>query len=185
MFAITLQTHKNVSHIKDKTFPFYDKLSIIFGKNRTSGSQAVDLGVEEVGETQRSTPIEVEDQHIDPHAPFAEGGMGSMSSKRKRGKNAHFNHTCIDPCMAFNVTFNVGKNSNTDFRVVASETNSSVDLMRRVVKELERLSGITLDERIKAMDVIGNSPTRAEMFFMLKKAGKVRMVQMIGCGSIS
>lgn len=183
-----MQTHKNAYHIKDKTFPFYEKLSVIFCKEKTTVSRAVDLGDEEVvGETRQSTPNEAEDVHTDQEVPLLERGMGSTStsSKSKRSKNAHFNRTNKDSCMVFNVSFNIGKSLSTDFRVVTSKETSSIDLMRRVVKELDGLSGITLDERIKAMDVIGNSPTRAEMFFLLDKVGKIRMVQMIGCGSIS
>nr|XP_043625044.1 uncharacterized protein LOC122596522 [Erigeron canadensis] len=201
-----IKTHKNASHIKDKPFPFYDKLSIIFGKNKNMGSRALDIGGEQVGETERSAPNEFEDRHVDPvetkdlhidldevedlHndpvVPFSEGDTGSLSSKRKRDKHGHFHHnTCNNPYKVSNITRNIGRELSTNYRILAGEGASSVDLMRRVVKEINGLSGITLDERIIAMDVIGHSPTRAEMFFMLDKTGKIRMVQMIGCGSIS
>ena len=182
-----MQTNKNGPHLKDKTFPFYEKLSVIFGKERAMGSRAVDLGSEEAeGDSQQSTPIENEELHIDHDVHLSEGGMGSMSSgKRKRDNNAHLSRTNTQSGTVFNVTFNVGKNLGTDFSVASSEGNASVELMRRVVKELDGLSGITLDQRIKAMDVIGHSPTRAEMFFMLDREGKNRMVQMVWSGSIS
>nr|GEY34415.1 RNA-directed DNA polymerase, eukaryota [Tanacetum cinerariifolium] len=147
---LSAQTNKNGPNLKDKTFPFYEKLSDIFGKERAMGSRAVDLS----------------ELHIDHEIPLSERGMGSMSSsKRNRGNNAHLSHTKMESGMVFNVSFNVGKNLGTDFSVVSSEGTSSVELMRRVIKELDGLSGITLDQRIKAMDVIGHSPTRAEMFF--------------------
>ncbi|GJT11013.1 RNA-directed DNA polymerase, eukaryota [Tanacetum coccineum] len=182
-----IKANKNGPHLKDKTFPFYEKLSVIFGKERGMGSRAVDLGGEEdEADSQQSTPIENEELHIDHEIPLSERGMGSMSSsKRKRGNNAHLSHTNMESGTVFNVTFNVGKNLGTDFSVVSSEGTSSVELMRRVIKELDGLSGITLDQRIKAMDVIGHSPTRAEMFFMLDREGKNRMVQMVWSGSIS
>lgn len=88
MFLIVLQTHKNASHFKDKSFPFYDKLLIIFGKNRATGSRDVDLADDDevVGETQESTPTDLEETDIDLGVQLTREGMDGTSSKRKRGK---------------------------------------------------------------------------------------------------
>ncbi|GJR89139.1 NB-ARC domains-containing protein [Tanacetum coccineum] len=62
------QTRPEAAKFGDKPFPLYHKLSLVFGKDRATGSQATDVGDDEVvSETQENALIDLEDDDIDTY----------------------------------------------------------------------------------------------------------------------
>ncbi|KAI3714769.1 hypothetical protein L6452_21728 [Arctium lappa] len=75
-----VKSHKGAANFRGKPFPFYDKLCTIFGKDRATGSKAIDLGEEDdvVPETQRSSPIDDFD-FVEDHV---QGGLSEMRNDK-------------------------------------------------------------------------------------------------------
>ena len=57
--------------------------------------------------------------------------------------------------------------------------------MAKVATHMKDLHGLTLDERLVAMSMIGSSEPLFVMFDQLDEDGKVRMAQMVAVGVIN
>ncbi|KAI7756576.1 hypothetical protein M8C21_009886 [Ambrosia artemisiifolia] len=76
-----------------------------------------------------------------------------------------------------------GKTGATE-KTTEAGINAANDMMDKVMTQMGDLSGLTLDERLIAMSVIGRSAPLTKMFDGLDVDGKFRMAQMVANGTI-
>ncbi|PWA53180.1 hypothetical protein CTI12_AA448890 [Artemisia annua] len=168
---LNYHTHPKADVLRDKPFIYYHKLATIFGKDRASGSRAVDLGEEEVvSETEETTPTDIEGIHVD---------SGVNPSLENVGVKARVIRLITPSINEMNK--NLSKMANEDERKIQCE----IDLMKKVQNEIDALPDITFEEAYEAINVIGKCPFKAEMLFGYDQGKKIRMVQMVARKSTS
>ncbi|GJW26555.1 hypothetical protein Tco_0040366 [Tanacetum coccineum] len=145
-------THPKAAGMRDKPFIYYHKLSTIFGKDRTTGSRAEDLGEEEVvSDTEETTPTNCED--IDVNMVTSDTLNNSINAIGKE------------------ININLSKMANDQERKLQCE----IDLMKRVQKEIDALPGITFEEDFEAtMDIGKSAHSKYETSFRLIKEKRSR-----------
>ncbi|GJZ85921.1 RNA-binding protein Lupus La [Tanacetum coccineum] len=186
-----LKTHPEATKFRNKAFPLFDKLSTVFGKDRASGSRAIDLGDDEVvSEAHQTAPTDLEDEDIDRCVRPSPQGVDGKSKKRKRSKSDEFAHMYSESCTMLNnsittmgneMNMNLSKMANDNERKLESE----IELMKKVQNEIDALPGITFEEAFEATYVIGKCPLKAEMLFGYDQGKKIRMVKMVARKSTS
>lgn len=123
--------------------------------------------------------VEAKDLHVCGDVPSSYGFREDASIKRKRDEGYDLSETCVESLMKVNNKIeNYGRTLNEGF-------DASNDTMYKVMTQMEVLHGLTLDERLLAMSVIGRSATLFHMFDRLDEDGKFRMAQMVANGSIN
>nr|GEV16288.1 hypothetical protein [Tanacetum cinerariifolium] len=185
-------------------FPHYDKLCIIYGKERVMGLQADGIGGENdeeeikinpsyeaeddikgeenvkqiivltsfeyednVEEIDINTSLETEKLPVSVDVSSFDGGKESVGDKRKRDETSELNETCVET------------------KVASQGITAANEIMDIVTTQMKDLQGLTLDERLLAMSVIGRSAPLSLMFERLDDEGKIRMAQMVANGYIT
>lgn len=167
-----MQTHvKDARQFKNIPLPQYDKLCIIYGEKRAACVQENGVGVEGLVEENHVSPcVDNKDLHAGEDADSTDAVReDACSYKRKRDEGKDLCETCVE-------SLEKPKNIIGD--------NAASDMMDRVMTQMEDLSGLTLDERLIAMAVIGRSAPLTKMFDRLDLYGKFRMAQLVADGSI-
>ncbi|KAI7756572.1 hypothetical protein M8C21_009882 [Ambrosia artemisiifolia] len=171
-----IKTYKDAARfIRIQSFPQYDKLCIIYGEDNATRFQENDVGGEGVVvENQVNPCVESKDLRVDEDAGSTHGVLEGVGGyKRKRDEEMDLCETCVE---------SLEKRKNIiDCK---AGINAANDMMDKVVTQIGDLPGLTLDERLLAMSVIGRSAPLAKMFDRLNVDGKVRMAQMVANGSI-
>ncbi|PWA88982.1 RNA-binding protein Lupus La [Artemisia annua] len=162
-----VKTHPKADVLRDKPFIYYHKLATIFGKDRASGSRAVDLGEEEVvSETEETTPTDIEGIDVDSGVNPSLENVGVKGTKRKRCKTDELIHIYSSSCDTFHNTINaIGNEMNKNLSKMANEDERKIqceiDLMKKVQNEIDALPDITFEEAYEAINVIGKCPFKA------------------------
>ncbi|GJV14255.1 probable L-cysteine desulfhydrase, chloroplastic [Tanacetum coccineum] len=180
-----LKTHPEATKFRNKAFPLFDKLSTVFGKDRASGSRAIDLGDDEVvSEAHQTAPTNLEDKDIDKHVLPSPQGVDGKSTKCKRSKSDEFANMYSELCTMLNNTITaMGNDMNMNLNKMANDNDrkleSEIELMKKVQNEIDALLGITFEEAFEATNVIGKCPLKAEMLFGYDQGNKIGMVKMV------
>lgn len=205
-----IKIKKTAVRFRKWPFPHYDKLCIIYGKERVRGLQPDVIGGEDdVEEIKINPSFEAEDdvegeenvEEIKVHTSFEagdnvegqdnfeeinintsleaeelpvsvdvssfDGAKESVGDKRKRDETSKLNETYVETKAAKQVI------------------NAANEIMDIVTSQMKDLQGLTLDERLLAMSVIGRSAPLSLMFERLDDEGKIRMAQMVANGYIT
>ncbi|KAD6119463.1 hypothetical protein E3N88_10734 [Mikania micrantha] len=182
-----LDSHKGAVNFRDKAFPFYDKLCTIFGKDRATGSKAVDLGEEDVvQETQKSSPVDIEDfdfvDEVVPNVDRSEGQTGSVTSKRKRGRSTDADEIYRESCKDIKeVLLRFGEMVGEQ---LSKEGMEAREIYEKVSDELKALPGITTKKRFKAAHLIGKDVDLGRSLLALTIEEKIEMVELYTDGSM-
>nr|XP_043627938.1 uncharacterized protein LOC122599483 [Erigeron canadensis] len=161
-----IKSHKGAGSFRGKPLPFYEKLCTIFGKDRATGSQAVDLGDEDIVEERPSTPV-TSPIDVDTEAHVSNGPTSSVSNKRKRSKcSDDFNDTFCG--CSIDLTESIEKSINRlGDKIVESanqDCNKTGSILDQVILEIQNLPNITWNERVKGMHIIGQNQSMAKIF---------------------
>ncbi|XP_076959599.1 uncharacterized protein LOC143635727 [Bidens hawaiensis] len=182
-----VKSHKGAVNFRDKSFPFYDKLCTIFGKDRATGSKAVDLGEEDVvQETQKSSPVDIEDfdfvNEAVPNVDRSEGQTGSLTSKRKRGRSTDADEIYRESCKDIKeVLLRFGEMVGEQ---LSKEGMEAREIYEKVSDELKALPGITTKKRFKAAHLISKYVDLGRSFLALTIEEKIEMVELYTDGSM-
>ncbi|KAL8239045.1 hypothetical protein R6Q59_015612 [Mikania micrantha] len=175
-----IKTHGEAARFRNRSFPHYNKLCTIFGissKDRAMCFQKNGGGGEAVVEENQISPcVESENLQVGEDAGSTHGVIEGVRSKRKRDEEKDLSETCVESLEKL-------KNIIESFTGGNVKINAAND-MDKVMTQMENLSGLTLDERLIAMSVIGRSAPLAKMFDRLDGEGKLRMAQLVANGSI-
>ncbi|XP_076900064.1 uncharacterized protein LOC143554091 [Bidens hawaiensis] len=182
-----VKSHKGAVNFRDKSFPFYDKLCTIFGKDRATASKAVDLREEDVvQETQKSSSVDIEDfDFVDeavPNVDRSEGQTGSVTSKRKRGRSTDADEIYRESCKDIKeVLLRFGKMVGEQ---LSKEGMEAREIYENVSDELKALPGITTKKRFKVAHLIGKDVDLGHSFLALTIEEKIEMVELYTDGSM-
>nr|XP_043628026.1 uncharacterized protein LOC122599569 [Erigeron canadensis] len=169
-----IKTHKNAAGFKGKPLPFYEKLCTIFGKDRATGSHAVDLGEEDAVEETPTSPIEV-----DMDISQSGGVAGSASNKRKRSKSDDFSEIFKECSSDLTERIEHSIGSLGEKIVVSAHETIAADVLEEVITEIQSLPGISAHQRLKGMDIIGCNTSKAHIFLRSSEQDKVLYIQML------
>ena len=158
----------------------------IFGKDRATGSKAIDLGEEDdvIPEMQKSSLFDDFDFVEEPvqGASRSEAPTSSATSKRKRGKSMDGEEIYRDSCKEMKevlVRFGeiVGESLN-------KENLEAHEIFEKVSDELKVLPRITRTKRFKATQLIGKDVLLGRLFLGLTEEEKIDMVESYTDGSM-
>lgn len=156
----------------------------IFGKDRATGSKAVDLGEEDdAQETQRSSPIDVEDfDFVEEAVPRSEGPTGSVTSRRKRGRSMDADEIYRESCKDMKeVLLRFGEMVGEQLSKDGIEAR---EIYEKVNEELKAIPGITMKNRFKAAHLIGKDVVLGRSFLALTTKEKIAMIELYTDGSM-
>nr|XP_043630030.1 uncharacterized protein LOC122601328 [Erigeron canadensis] len=186
-----IKSHKTAASFRGKPLPFYEKLCTIFGKDRATGSQAVDLGDEDTLEDSPVTPVTsppiTTPLDVDTDAPTSNGPPSSAINKRKRSKSADgFNDTFHGCSIDLTKSIESSINSLDDKIVESANQGSNIGggILDQVIVEIQNLPNITWNERVKGMHIIGQNQSMAKIFLQLPEEGRVCYIQMLRDGPL-
>ncbi|GKB19959.1 ribonuclease H-like domain-containing protein [Tanacetum coccineum] len=205
-----IKIKKTAARFRKWPFPHYDKLCIIYGKERVRGLRADGIGGEDdeeeikinpsyeaeddtkgeenveeiivhtsfesednvegednVEEININTSLEAEELPVSVDVSSFDGAKESVGDKRKRDETSELNETCVETKLA------------------SQGITAANEIMDIVTTQMNDLQGLTLDERLLAMSVIGRSAPLSLMFERLDDEGKIRMAQMVAHGYIT
>jgi len=168
------KTHKGAANFKGKPLPFYEKLCTIFGKDRATGSRAIDLGDDEVVQETQMSPIEVD---IDSPIP-------TESNKRKRGKNAEFIETFKDCSKDLTEKFEHSIGGLGEKIMASANQEIVADKLDEVITVIQNIPGLTAHERIRGMHVIGRDAGKARIFLRGSEEDQIIYIHMLEDGSL-
>ncbi|PWA64076.1 hypothetical protein CTI12_AA347720 [Artemisia annua] len=114
-----------------------------------------------------NTSLEAEELPISVDVSSFDGAKESVGDKRKRDETSELNETYVET------------------KVAKQGINAANEIMDIVTTQMKDLQGLTLDERLLAMSVIGRSAPLSLMFERLDDEGKIRMAQMVANGYIT
>ncbi|GJT23469.1 hypothetical protein Tco_0893406 [Tanacetum coccineum] len=137
-----------------------------------------DEGIAE--ENERNPCLEAKDLHVSGNVSSFYEYKECGGSKRKRDEHNGICETCVGSLDVLkNAIENFGRVFFENLEEVANERiNASNEMMDKVMTQIYDLYGLTEDECLKAMSVIGRSAPLFHMFARLNEDGKVRMAQM-------
>ncbi|KAJ9541768.1 hypothetical protein OSB04_028274 [Centaurea solstitialis] len=175
-----VKSHKGAASFRGKPFPFYDKLCIIFGMDRATGSKAIDLGEEDdvIPETQKSFPLDDFDFYEEPvqGACRSEAPTSSVTSKRKRSKSMDGEDVYRESCTEMKeVLVKFGEMMDENMNVERLEAREIYD---KVTDALKVLPGISAAKRFKATQVIGKDVLLGRSFLRSTEQEKIDMVEL-------
>ncbi|KAJ9558536.1 hypothetical protein OSB04_013150 [Centaurea solstitialis] len=181
-----VKSHKGAAKFRGKPFPFYDKLCTIFGKDRATGSKAIDLGEEDdvMEEMQKSSPLDDFDFDEEPveGACRSDAPTSSVTSKRKRRRSVDGDEIYRESCKEMKevlVRFGdiVGEGLNKESSEAREKSLEAREIFEKVSDELKVLPGITGAKRFKAIQLIGKDVLLGRLFLGLTEDEKIQMVE--------
>nr|GEU89988.1 hypothetical protein [Tanacetum cinerariifolium] len=120
-----------------------------------------------VEEININTDLEAEELPVSVDVSSFDGSKESVGDKRKRDETSELNETCVET------------------KVASQGINAANEIMDIVTTQMNDLQGLTLDERLLAMSLIGRSAPLSLMFERLDDEGKILMAQMVAHGYIT
>ncbi|XP_071730420.1 uncharacterized protein [Rutidosis leptorrhynchoides] len=156
-----IKTHQIVGRWRCQPFPYYDKLCIIFGDDRSRGFQTNVLEGER-GQISNET----------------------MGFKRKKYEASDLSKSCEESLEKKNNAIGDFAQTLTE-KLATLSVNEATDLMDKVMTQMNDLSTLTVDKRLKTMSVIGRRAPLSFMYDRLSEDEKIRMAQLVSRGYIS
>ncbi|KAI3503560.1 hypothetical protein L1887_32006 [Cichorium endivia] len=180
-----IKSHKGAACFRDKPFPQYDDLCKVFGKDRATGSGAIDLGEDDVvEERQKNSPIDVEgfEDVVEEKPPTA-----TITRKRKRSKTADVESFYKESAKEMKETFEkfCDKLTETIRNIGREENKEACDMVDKVTKDIQRLPTINIKQRLKAINTIAKDQSLARSFLNMSEEENICYVEVIADGLIS
>lgn len=86
ILCLLIQSHPNAKGLRNKSFPFYDELSQVFGKDRANGEgvESPADAVEEITNDEENSPVQLEQQkeNIEDEVSTKINGQSANTSSR-------------------------------------------------------------------------------------------------------
>ncbi|KAJ4829261.1 hypothetical protein Tsubulata_050549, partial [Turnera subulata] len=170
-----LKSHSDAEPFRYKSFPFYEELSIIFGKDRATGKGSVDyVDIEEALDKQAAPKNENVGDDDATSTSFVQANVfegGEESSKLKKIKldtGSQLSKAIKESSMLLGAE--IGK--ATDFLSRALEDTEGIEKRLKINEALTSLSGLTMLERHKATRKIGCDRETLDIFFTIPEEEK-------------
>ena len=181
---------------KDKPFPYYRELCIIFGKDRATGANAK-IAADAVEELEReaTTMISADDDDFDMLADGIEtmdfgtspdpasmdntSDAGSSRRKRKKKMGKSVEETIIEITERSTATMIAQMDKTADKISRAIQDGDVQDLRGKLSYELSKVAGLTRGERLRALTKIGCDRAITTLFFTLEDEDKEEYIRSI------
>ncbi|KAK6137558.1 hypothetical protein DH2020_028700 [Rehmannia glutinosa] len=192
-----LQSHPTHATWQNKSFPFYDDLVIIFGKDRATGINAegpTDM-MEEIQreEANNDTNDDVEvtmgnglddlDASI-PFSPLQSPRSEGIHNQKKRKRSVDNMMAMADIKEATSIIGSeIAKASQIFGKAIGVDAEIS-EKRQKIDSEIRKISDLTIGEVIKAVCHIAHSHELTDVFFSMTEEGREQMVKAILRGDV-
>lgn len=175
-----LQVHKGAGKWKNKAFPFYEDLCIVYGKDRAQGNRARDFV-----ETEEEVNMEDQEQHMyeesgDVMATSHIQGVNEETSSRRGRKRKRR----VDP-MADGFGNAVTKLGDS-LEKMANKFNKDIEREEELDKkrslitsEISKMQSFTQSQKFKVISMIREDTERVNMFWDLQEADREAFVNWV------
>ncbi|KAE8730112.1 TMV resistance protein N-like [Hibiscus syriacus] len=153
-----LQVHKETSRWRNKTFPYYEDLCIVFGKDRAQGNRAKDF-------------VEMEQEHN-------EASPSVVSRKRNSQSDEGFNN-------AVSLITESLKEISKDLSQGIKFDMKINELSDNVPPEILKMNSLTQIEKFKALNKIRSDPINVQNFWQLAEGDRDAWVKYILEGNVA
>ncbi|KAJ4834782.1 hypothetical protein Tsubulata_002188, partial [Turnera subulata] len=161
-----LKSHLDAEPFRYKSFPFYEELSIIFGKDRATGKEALDK--QEAPNNENVVDDDATSTSF-VQANVFEGGEESSKLKNiKLDTGSQLSKAIKESSMLLGVE--IGK--ATDRLSRALEDTEAIEKRLKINEALTSLSGLTMFERHKSTRKIGCDRETLDIFFTIPEEEK-------------
>ncbi|KAI3748576.1 hypothetical protein L6452_11734 [Arctium lappa] len=180
-----LQVHKGAGKWRNKTFPFYEDLCIVFGKDRAQGNRARDFV-----EVEEEVNIEDQEQHMHEElddvmaTSHIQGGNANMPSEETSSGRGRKRKRRVDP-MADVFNSAVTKLGES-LEKMANKLNKGIDREEELDKkrslitsEVSKMQSFTQSQKFTVISKIREDPERVNMFWDLPEADREAFVKWI------
>ncbi|KAG8383971.1 hypothetical protein BUALT_Bualt04G0069300 [Buddleja alternifolia] len=174
-----LQSHPSHSSWQNKSFPFFEDLLIIFGKDRATGTNA-EGPADMMEEIQREQEHGLEDTDASMQSPRNEGLHNQKKRKRSRSED---NMTVMMDDAASVIGNEIAKAGEVFSKAIGVDAEIS-EKRQRIDSEIRKIHHITTREIIKAVCHIARDHELTDVFFSMTDKGKEEMVESILRGDI-
>ncbi|KAJ8747769.1 hypothetical protein K2173_011421 [Erythroxylum novogranatense] len=191
VWSAYLKTHPDNSFMRNRSFPYYDKLAIIWGQDRATGKNAeapVDMLENIIREENLDEENEASngEEDVEPRRdqPIRDNSQGEGSSKkthRKRRRSTDSLVSCLER-ITEKLTEGFEKSNEQMAKVAESiiaPNQKESENRQKLDEELCKLTFLTQAERIRAGIKLVNNPNYLEYFFTLKDADKEEYLKQI------
>ncbi|KAD0890840.1 hypothetical protein E3N88_43579 [Mikania micrantha] len=170
----------------DEDAKLIDALMEIHASGKYAGADNGFKPEDVVQETQKSSPVDIEDfdfvDEVVPNVDRSEGQTGSVTSKRKRGRNTDADEIYRESCKDIKeVLLRFGEMVGEQ---LSKEGMEAREIYEKVSDELKALPGITTKKRFKAAHLIGKDVDLGRSFLALTIEEKIEMVELYTDGSM-
>ncbi|CAN6586394.1 unnamed protein product [Malus baccata var. baccata] len=152
-----------------KSFPLYDKLNVIFGKDRATGVGAA-TPTEMMNEPEHINEDEDEDEVETSSPSVARRSSSSSTRKRKRAANDN------DLAVAFKEMLSESVDKLGE--VLQAAFGKGVDPKPEIASELSKMD-LSIEDQIKALNILFEKPQNERTFLSLDGAMKKAFVLML------
>lgn len=186
-FSIILQSHPNAKGLRNKSFPYYDELSQVFGKDRANGEcvESPADAVEEIANEEENTPQQSEHQkentedEVSPRIDVQSADTNSRANKRLKADSLEI---VKELTFGLQKISNVMETGNENIAKLTSCFQHESDGAKKrslVNSELMKVAGLTAEEIIKAGRKIALDPLETDYFFSLPEDFRSTYVQAL------
>ncbi|XP_024977604.1 uncharacterized protein At2g29880-like [Cynara cardunculus var. scolymus] len=180
-----LQVHKRAGKWKNKPYPFYEDLCIIFGKDRATGNRARDFV-----EAEQEMRIEDQTQHMNDESDDVmatsnvQGGNANMQSEETSTVRRKKRKRRVDP-MADGFSNAVSKLGETLEKMVNKlnrgvEREDELDKKRSMItSEISKMQTLAQRVKFKANSLIRDDPEKVNTFWDLQEADREAYVDWV------
>ncbi|KAJ9549302.1 hypothetical protein OSB04_021845 [Centaurea solstitialis] len=174
-----LKVHKDASRWKNKTFPHYEDLCIVFGKDRAQGNGARDF-VEMEQEVNAEETQDSDDDFLDSdnaasrntNLPHDEASPSVISRKRKSRSDDGFNN-------AVGLITESLKEISKDLSQGIKFDMKINELSDKIPPEIFKMASLTQSEKFKALTKIRGDPINVQNFWQVDENNREAWVKYI------
>ncbi|XP_052485518.1 uncharacterized protein At2g29880-like [Gossypium raimondii] len=179
-----LKSHKEAGQFRDRSFPYYDQLTAIYAKDRTTGKDAqtaADVLEEINAEDVPSADInEDRNEYYDCDANVSLDDMDVSATEPQTNKNQGVNDASTllaENMRAIGEQISRSIASNVVVHQRSEEYQSIQEKASNLYPTLCEIEGLTVDERFRALSKIPNHPTQMHVFFSLPSDVRLEWVR--------
>ncbi|XP_057778464.1 uncharacterized protein At2g29880-like isoform X3 [Salvia miltiorrhiza] len=185
-----IQSHPSHSAWRNKMFPFYDDLVIIFGKDRATGSNA-ENPTDIMEEIQREKFNTNEEDSIDiGEDSDTSFSFSSMHSTRSEGTSHQKKKRKVGEPMTADIkeaasviASEIAKASQLFSKAIGVDAEIS-EKRKKINSEIKKIPNLTVGEAIKAVCHIASHPELIDVFFSMEEENKEQLVRAILNGEV-
>ncbi|KAK6930949.1 Myb/SANT-like domain [Dillenia turbinata] len=202
-----VKDHPDAKALKNKVFPYYEDLCIVFGRNRMNGKGAETVmdAVEEVdgelGNNNIPLMAVAEEADVDASQDDAEAAQSASASRpyRKRKRLSASNASLERSISSDDASSGLGEiakvmktyleTTSQQFSILSRLLGSqeaaekdTADRRRKVNGELKRIQNLNLQARLRAASLIVSDPAKVDLFLSLTDDDRREWVSMLLTG---